>query len=91
MSHEPRTSLNAIIGFSDLLARQTAGPLTPKQERFVGHVNENSRHLLALIDDILDLSKIEAGRLELKNESFQMCVAVDEVLSTLRPLAVRNT
>ena len=64
---------------------------TPKQERFVGHVNENSRHLLALIDDILDLSKIEAGRLELKNESFQMCVAVDEVLSTLRPLAVRNT
>ncbi len=88
MSHELRTSLNAIIGFSDLLARQTAGPLTQKQERFVGHVKESSRHLLALIDDILDLSKIEAGRLELKNEIVQMSVAADEVLSTLRPLAV---
>jgi len=88
MSHELRTSLNAIIGFSDLLARQIAGPLTQKQERFVGHVKESSRHLLALIDDILDLSKIEAGRLELKNEIVQMSVAADEVLSTLRPLAV---
>src|SRR5258708_24615101 len=88
MSHELRTSLNAIIGFSDLLDRQTAGPLTQKQERYVGHVKESSRHLLALIDDILDLSKIEAGRLELKSETFQMSVAADEVLSTLRPLAV---
>jgi signal transduction histidine kinase len=87
MSHELRTSLNAIIGFSELLARQTAGPLTQKQERFLGHVKESSRHLLALIDDILDLSKIEAGRLELKSDTFKMCVAADEVLSTLRPLA----
>lgn len=87
MSHELRTPLNAIIGFSDLLARQTAGPLTQKQERFVGHVKESSRHLLALIDDILDLSKIEAGRLELKHESFPVSVAVDDVLSTLRPMA----
>ncbi len=61
MSHELRTPLNAIMGFADLLARQTAGPLTQKQERFVRHVKESSRHLLALIDDILDLSKIEAG------------------------------
>jgi len=87
MSHELRTPLNSIIGFSDLLAEQTAGPLTQKQERFVGHIKESSRHLLALIDDILDLSKIEAGRLALKYESFQISVAADEVLSTLRPLA----
>lgn len=88
MSHELRTPLNAIVGFADLLARQTAGPLTEKQERFVRHVKESSRHLLALIDDILDLSKIEAGRLDLKFESFPMSAAADEVLSAVRPLAV---
>jgi len=87
MSHELRTPLNAIVGFADLLARQTAGPLTQKQDRFVRHIKESSRHLLALIDDILDLSKIEAGRLDLKFESFPLTVAADEVLSTLRPLA----
>ena len=87
MSHELRTPLNAIIGFSDLLARQSAGPLTEKQERFVRNVKESSRHLLVLIDDILDLSKIEAGRLELKNESFEVSLAVEEVLSAIRPLA----
>jgi len=87
MSHELRTPLNAIVGFADLLARHTAGPLTQKQERFVRHVKESSRHLLALIDDILDLSKIEAGRLDLNFEGFPLNVAADEVLSTIRPLA----
>jgi len=87
MSHELRTPLNAIVGFADLLTRQTAGPLTQKQDRFVRHIKESSRHLLALIDDILDLSKIEAGRLDLKFESFPLSIAADEVLSTLRPLA----
>ena len=87
MSHELRTALNSIIGFSDLLAEQTAGPLTHKQERFVEHIRESSLHLLALISDILDLSKIEAGRLELKYETFQVSIAVNEVLSNLRPLA----
>ena len=86
MSHELRTPLNAIVGYADLLARQTAGPLTQKQERFVKHVRENSRHLLALIDDILDISKIEAGRLDLKFEDFPLSVAADEVLSTIKPL-----
>ena len=87
MSHELRTPLNAIVGFADLLARQTAGPLTDKQDRFVRHIKESSRHLLALIDDILDLSKIEAGRLDLNFESFPLNVAANEVLSTIRPLA----
>lgn len=87
MSHELRTPLNAIVGFADLLERETAGPLTPKQDRFVRHIKESSRHLLALIDDILDLSKIEAGRLDLKFECFSLNIASDEVLSTIRPLA----
>jgi PAS domain S-box-containing protein len=87
MSHELRTPLNAIVGFADLLARQTPGPLTQKQERFVGHIKESSRHLLALINDILDISKIEAGCFDLKFEVFPLIDAADEVLSTLRPLA----
>jgi signal transduction histidine kinase len=87
MSHELRTPLNAIVGYADLLARQTAGPLSQKQERFVGHVRENTRHLLALINDILDLSKIEAGRLDLNFEHFPLTVAAEELLSTIKPLA----
>jgi signal transduction histidine kinase len=69
MSHELRTPLNAIIGFSDLLAEQTAGALSSKQQRFVNHIQQGARHLLALINDILDLSKVEAGRLELNREN----------------------
>src|SRR5262249_24965856 len=84
IAHGLRPPLNAIVGFADLLARQTAGPLTDKQGRFVAHIKESSRHLLALIDDILDLSKIEAGRLDLKFECFPLDSAIDEVLSALR-------
>src|SRR4029077_18800223 len=61
MSHELRTPLNAIVGFSDILAEQTAGQLNDKQKRFVNHIKQGSSHLLQLINDILDLSKIEAG------------------------------
>jgi signal transduction histidine kinase/CheY-like chemotaxis protein len=88
MSHELRTPLNAIIGFSDLLAERTAGPLTDKQGRFVGHVRDGAHHLLQLINDILDLSKIEAGQLELRREDFLIAEALPEVLSTIRPLAM---
>lgn len=88
MSHELRTPLNAIIGFSDLMADKTAGPLTDKQGRFIGHVRDGARHLLQLINDILDLSKIEAGQLELRCEDFQIEDALPEVLSTIRPLAM---
>ena len=87
MSHELRTPLNAIIGFSELLAEETVGPLNQKQRRFVSQVMEGSRHLLALIDDILDLSKIEAGHLELKYERISLNTAAAEVLATVRPLA----
>src|SRR5947209_10140125 len=88
MSHELRTPLNAIIGFSDLLAEKTAGDLTDKQQRFVGHVRNGARHLLQLINDILDLSKIESGLLELRRETFSVSEALPEVLSVIRPLAM---
>jgi signal transduction histidine kinase/CheY-like chemotaxis protein len=88
MSHELRTPLNAIVGFSDLLSEQTAGQLNDKQKRFVNHIKQGSSHLLQLINDILDLSKIEAGQIELRCEAFQVNAALPEVLSTIRPLAM---
>jgi PAS domain S-box-containing protein len=88
MSHELRTPLNAIVGFSDLLAEETAGELNTKQKRFVNHIKQGSAHLLQLINDILDLSKIEAGQLEIRCEDFQVKDALPEVLSTIRPLAL---
>jgi PAS domain S-box-containing protein len=87
MSHELRTPLNTIVGFSELLAELSAGPLNEKQKRFVGHIQRDAAHLLELINDILDLSKIEAGRLELRLEIFPMAVAIAEVLTSVRPLA----
>ena len=87
MSHELRTPLNAIIGFSDLLAEQKAGSLNEKQSRYLGHIRHGARHLLTLINDILDLSKIEAGRLELRKENFAADAALNEVLTLIRRLA----
>ncbi len=87
MSHELRTPLNAIIGFSDLLAEGRGGGLGEKQLRFVGHIQKGAHHLLELINDILDLSKIEAGRLELHRDHFKLASALNEVLPTIRPLA----
>jgi signal transduction histidine kinase/DNA-binding response OmpR family regulator len=88
MSHELRTPLNAIVGFSDLLAEGTPGQLNDKQKRFVNHIKQGSTHLLQLINDILDLSKIEAGQLELRSEEFLVKDALPEVLSTIHPLAM---
>jgi PAS domain S-box-containing protein len=88
MSHELRTPLNAIVGFSELLGEEAAGQLNLKQKRFVNHIKNGSTHLLQLINDILDLSKIEAGQLELRCEDFQVEDALPEVLSTIRPLVM---
>ena len=87
VNHDLRTPLNAIIGFSDLLALETAGQLNDKQKRFVQHVGNGGRFLLQLINDILDLSKLESGQLELRRENFLVEAAVPEVLSSLMPLA----
>lgn len=86
VSHELRTPLHTIIGFSELLAEQLKGPLNEDQQRFVGHIHRDSMHLLELINQILDLSKIEAGRLELESENFALPGVIDEVMSSIRPL-----
>jgi PAS domain S-box-containing protein len=81
MSHELRTPLHTIIGFSELLTEQLEGPLNEKQNRFVGHILQDARHLLELINEVLDISKIESGRLELKRETFDFSHCVEEVLA----------
>jgi PAS domain S-box-containing protein len=90
MSHELRTPLNAILGFSELLLDQTAGPLGEKQKRWVDFIQKGGRHLLQLINDILDLSKIEAGQVELNVERFLVEVAIPEVVSNIRPLLMEK-
>jgi len=85
MSHELRTPLHTIIGFSELLAEELKGPLNEDQQRFVQHIHKDSMHLLELINEILDLDKIEAGRLELRMEIFDVSVAIEAALSSVRP------
>jgi len=87
MSHELRTPLHSIIGFSELLAEENAGELNNKQKRQLDHILKGARHLLSLINDILDLSKIEAGRLDLHPESFTAEGAISEVLTVISPMA----
>jgi signal transduction histidine kinase len=87
VSHELRTPLNAIIGFAELLGESRSGPMTEKQDRYLGHIRQSSRHLLELINDILDLSKIEAGHLELSPERFHASALLAEVCTSLRPMA----
>jgi PAS domain S-box-containing protein len=87
MSHELRTPLHTIIGFSELLSEEVPGPLNEKQKRFVNHIHKDSQHLLELINDILDLSKIESGRLSLRPEAFDLAVVVKESVATVRGLA----
>ncbi len=87
MSHELRTPLHTIIGFSELLGEEIEGPLNDKQKRFVGHIHKDSMHLLDLINDILDLSKIEAGRLELRRETFDAAAVAREAISSIRSQA----
>lgn len=90
MSHELRTPLNGIIGFSELLIDQKPGPLNDKQREYLGDVLASGRHLLQLINDVLDLSKVEAGRMELHPESFVLRRAVHEVRSVLSGMAQRK-
>jgi len=86
-SHELRTPLNAIVGYSDLLGEEPAGPLPPTYKRFVANIQEGAHHLLHMVNDLLDLSKIEAGRIDLNREPFQPAGALEEVLSVITPLA----
>jgi GAF domain-containing protein len=90
MSHELRTPLNAIIGFSEVLSERLFGELNDKQVEYVADIIESGRHLLALINDILDLSKIEAGRMELERGEFQLPGAIDNALTLVREKADRH-
>ena len=87
MSHELRTPLHTIIGFAEILLEELDGPLNEKQKRGVQFIHKDSLHLLDLINDVLDLSRIEAGRVELQPETFHLGEATEEVLSTIRPQA----
>jgi signal transduction histidine kinase/DNA-binding response OmpR family regulator len=88
MSHELRTPLNSILGFSELLHEKAAGELNEKQHRWVTNIATAGKHLLQLINDILDLSKIEAGQLKTATETFVFAAVLPEVLTVIRPLAM---
>ncbi len=87
MSHELRTPLNAIIGFSEVLHEKMFGELNAKQGEYVDDIHQSGRHLLSLINDILDLSKIEAGRMELELSEFALQAALENSLALIRERA----
>ena len=87
MSHELRTPLNAILGFAQLLQHDRKEPLSPRHHERLSYVLRGGEHLLQLIDDILDLSKIEAGRLSMHLEAVAVTDVLTEVRETLAPLA----
>ncbi|WP_334109877.1 ATP-binding protein [Thermodesulfitimonas autotrophica] len=90
MSHELRTPLNAIIGFTELLLTGAAGTLTPRQQEYLTDVHESSNHLLALINDILDLAKIESGKIELQIEEVDLFSPLQNALHLLTPEATKK-
>src|SRR5258706_3342068 len=91
MSHELRTPLNAIIGFSEVLTDRMFGELNEKQEEYLKDIYSSGTHLLSLINDILDLSKIEAGRVELELTDFHLPTALDNALTLVRERAGRKS
>jgi signal transduction histidine kinase len=90
MSHELRTPLNAIIGFSEVLTERMFGELNEKQDEYLRDIYASGQHLLSLINDILDLSKIEAGRMELEAADFDLPSAIDDALILVRERASRR-
>lgn len=90
MSHELRTPLNAIIGFSEILEDQTFGELNQRQIKYVSNILTSGRHLLQLINDILDLAKVEAGRLNLDYEQFAVGTALQDVANVVKTLAQKK-
>jgi signal transduction histidine kinase len=90
MSHELRTPLNAILGFSEVLAERMFGDVNDRQAEYLQDILDSGRHLLSLINDILDLSKVEAGRLDLELGRFHMPTALDNALTLVRERASRH-
>lgn len=87
MSHELRTPLNAVIGYTGTLLMKLPGPLTADQERQLKTIQTSARHLLSLINDVLDLARIESGKVEIELKAMVCREVMEEVLGTLRPLA----
>jgi signal transduction histidine kinase len=87
MSHELRTPLNAIIGFSQMLLRPQTGTLSPKQYQMTQHIFNNGKHLLEMLNEILDFSRLEAGRLDLRLETFELPRVINSTIEELRSLA----
>src|SRR5438445_6693667 len=90
MSHELRTPLNAIIGFSEVLLEKLFGDLNDKQADYLNDIHSSGKHLLSLINEILDLSKIEAGRMELETSAFDLAGTVADALTLIRERAQRH-
>ncbi len=90
MSHELRTPLNSIIGFTGILLQGLAGPLNPEQTKQLGMVRVSARHLLELINDVLDISKIEAGQLEVRAECFDLAASARRVAAVVTPHAAKK-
>ncbi len=91
ISHELRTPLNSILGFSELLLDDSSGTLLPSQrQRFLRNIDQSGRHLLSLVNDLLDLSKIEAGHIELSPEAFEVTTSLRAVAAGIRPLAEKK-
>ena len=90
MSHELRTPLNSIIGFTGILLQGLVGPLNDEQNKQLSMVRNSARHLLALINDVLDISKIEAGQLEVELESVDMRASIEKAVQTLLPMAEKK-
>ena len=90
MSHELRTPLNSIIGFTGVILQGLAGPLNPEQTKQLEMVRGSARHLLALINDVLDISKIEAGQLNLGRERFDLRASIAKVSGIVAPLAEKK-
>jgi len=90
MSHELRTPLNAIIGFSEVLGERLFGDLNEKQAEYTDDILSSGRHLLSLINEILDLSKVEAGRMELEAATFDLPLAIDNARTFVRERATKH-
>jgi len=90
MSHEFRTPLNAILGYTSMLLQGIAGDMSTQQKRNLGRIDSNSKHLLSLINDILDISRIEAGKMPLHASEFLVPDLVGEVMAELDPIIVRS-
>ncbi|WP_165868975.1 MULTISPECIES: PhnD/SsuA/transferrin family substrate-binding protein [Methanohalophilus] len=91
MSHELRTPLNSVIGFSDILLEEVRGDLNDPQKKYVSNIAKSGKHLLNLINDILDLSKVEAGKMELECEAFSLTEASKEVMELVMPLGNKKS